>query len=392
MTLLTHIFIKNSSDLTNPAVKKAYASLSGTVSVVLNLLLCAAKISIGLFSSSIAISADGFNNLSDAGTSFVSYLGFKIAKYGRGHTHPFGHGRIEWIVGIFTGIAVLMMGIRLAEASARSIVHPKATEFNAFVVIVLTLSILIKAYMYFYNRRFACITGSETLKAAAADCISDTISTAAVLISSLLSHLTPWQIDGFCGLLVSVFIIFTGTKSIWEVLGRIMGKSADQDTLNTILELTKQYPELVAVHDFMLHDYGFGYFVVTMRAEGYRKDSEQLYSITSEISYALYKKFHCDCFIQIGYLLEDNSVRHPCMEEITSVTQNYSTEISIDHFRIIENLPYINIMCEVVYPAELQKYEENICNEITERIEHMNPNYQVIINGTIRRDRFKLHK
>ena len=151
ISLLVQMFIKNKDDISNPSVKKAYAALSSVVGIVLNLFLCTMKIVIGLLSHSVAISADGFNNLSDAGTNLVSLLGFKIARYGGGSTHPFGHGRIEWIMGIFASIAVLLMGIKLAETSFNAITDPQEQIFGVGVVVVLVLSILVKVYMYYHN-------------------------------------------------------------------------------------------------------------------------------------------------------------------------------------------------------------------------------------------------
>ena len=322
MSLLIRLFIKNEEDILNPNVKKAYATLSSIVGITLNLLLCTTKIIIGLLSHSVAISADGFNNLSDAGTNVVSLLGFKIAKFGKGSMHPFGHGRIEWIMGIFASIAVILMGIKLVETSAQAITSPQAPSFNAAVVIVLILSIFVKVYMYCYNKKFAKITDSETLKATAVDCISDSFATSAVLISSVFSYMTHWKIDGYCGVLVSIFITFAGIKSLWEVLGRIMGKAADEDILETILQMTREYSEIIAVHNLMLHDYGFGYFVVSMRVDGYKKDNEKLYAAVNEIGYSLYQKFHCDCFIQIDYLLNDETVMDYIKEKIYAVLKN----------------------------------------------------------------------
>lgn len=392
MSLLVKAFIKNKDELSNPSVKKAYASLSSVVGILLNLFLCAAKIVIGLLNHSVAISADGFNNLSDAGTSLVSLLGFKIARYGGGNTHPFGHGRIEWIMGIFASIAVLLMGINLAGTSVNAIKNPQEPIFNASVVIVLALFILVKIYMYYYNKKFAKITDSETLKATAADCISDSIATIVVLISTIISHFTQFEIDGYCGVLVSVFIVFAGVKSLWEVLGRIMGKAADADIKDVILQMVGLYPEIIAVHNLMLHDYGFGYFVVSMRAEGYRKNSEQLYIEANQISYELYQKFHCDCFIQIDYLLEDEALTHELTEQIYSVMKKYSNEIRIGNFRLIENGFFINVAFDMVYPAELQKREEEICKDIADKLESENPRFHTIIKGIIRRERLSLHR
>ena len=392
MSLFIRLFIKNKNDVANPNVKKAYATLSSVTGILLNLFLCTLKIVIGLLSHSVAISTDGFNNLSDAGTNLVSFLGFKIAKYGGGSTHPFGHGRIEWIMGIFASIAVLIMGIKLAGTSVNAITNPQEPTFSATVLIVLILSILVKVYMYCYNKQFAKITDSETLKATAADCISDSIATTVVLVSTIISHFTQFEIDGYCGVLVSVFIIFAGVKSLWEVLGRIMGKAADVSTKNTILQMVGEHPEIIAVHNLMLHDYGFGYFVVSMRAEGYKKNSEQLYIGVNQISYQLYKKFRCDCFIQIDYLLKDEALECKLTEEIYYVMKKYSDEIKIDNFRLIENGAYINIAFDMVYPAELQKIVEEVRNDIAEKIETENPKYHTIIKSVIRRERLGLRR
>lgn len=390
MSLLIRLFIKNEEDILNPNVKKAYATLSSIVGITLNLLLCTTKIIIGLLSHSVAISADGFNNLSDAGTNVVSLLGFKIAKFGKGSMHPFGHGRIEWIMGIFASIAVILMGIKLVETSAQAITSPQAPSFNAAVAIVLILSIFIKVYMYCYNKKFAKITDSETLKATAVDCISDSFATSAVLISSVFSYMMHWKIDGYCGVLVSIFITFAGIKSLWEVLGRIMGKVADEDILETILQMTREYSEIIAVHNLMLHDYGFGYFVVSMRVDGYKKDNEKLYAAVNEIDYSLYQKFHCDCFIQIDYLLNDETVMDYIKEKIYAVLKKYNAEIKIDNFRLIENGTYTNVVFNMLYPSELQKREDEIYKDITEKIESENPGYRTIIKGIIRRERLSL--
>ena len=392
MSLFIQLFIKNKEDVSNPSVKKAYAALSSIVGILLNLFLCMAKFRLDYSVILLPFQQMDLNNLSDAGTNLVSLLGFKIAGYGGGSTHPFGHGRIEWIIGIFASIAVLLLGIKLAQTSVNAITNPQEQIFSAAVVIVLVLSILVKIYMYYYNKRFAKITDSETLKATAADCISDSIATISVLISTIISHTTHFEIDGYCGVMVSMFIIFAGIKSLWEVLGRIMGKAADADTKDTILQIVGLYPEIISVRNLMLHDYGFGYFVVSMRAEGYKKDSGQLYIAINQISYELYKKFHCDCFIQINYILHDESLTHTIMEQINSILKKYSNEIKVDNFRLIENGSCINIAFDMIYPAELQKREEEIRKDITERIEFQDSKYHTVIKGIIRRERLSLHR
>lgn len=392
MTWLIKSFIKNNENVYDPTIKKAYAALSSIVGIILNLFLCTTKIILGFLSNSISISADGFNNLSDAGTSLMSFLGFKIARYSGGEVHPFGHGRIEWIMSIFTSFAVILMGIKLADTSFCAIQNPQKPVFNFTLIIVLILSILVKFYMYSYNSRFAKITNSSTLKATATDCISDSLATFAVLVSTIISHLTQWEIDGYCGVLVSAFILIAGIKSLWEVLGRIMGKAAEQNTVDDIRESIASHTEICAVHSLMIHDYGFGYFVVSMRVEGYRKDSEKLYKSINIISQYLYQKYKCDCFIQIDYLVENNTLTEKVENDVNTILQRYKGKIVLNNLRLIENGTNINIIFNIFYPAEMQKSEEEIIRTIKNKIENGSCNYHVIIKGIIRRERFSLHR
>lgn len=390
MTLLVKIFVKNKEHVSAPEVRKAYAELSSLAGIIFNLFLCTVKIIAGFFSNSIAVSADGFNNLSDAAASLVSLFGFKIAGYGGGNIHPFGHGRIEWIMGIFTSIAVLFMGIKLADSSMEAIANPQNLMIGLGVAAVLFLSVLVKLYMYFYNRKFAEITDSETLKATAADCMSDAAATFAVLLSAVISQVSGSDTDGYCGVLVSGFIIVSGGKSLWETLGRIMGKSSDQSMTDIILQSVKAYPEIVAVHNLMVHDYGFGYFVVSMNIDGYKKDWEQLYISANEISRNLQEKCQCDCFIQINYLVNDEILTQKLIQKIQTIFQKYSNKIYIDHFRLLESGSDIKIAFDCLYPADLQKKEAEICREIEAAIKDGHPQYYTTIKGIIRREPFRL--
>ena len=322
----------------------------------------------------------------------MTLLGFQIARYGRGSTHPFGHGRFEWIMGIFASLAVVLMGGQLIHTSFQSIVNPQKPLFSVTTVIVLVLSILVKGYMYFYNRQFAILTNSETLKATATDCISDAAATGAVLFSTVISRMTGWQIDGYCGVLVSAFIVIAGTKSLWEVLGRVMGQATDQSIIDDVLRAVETYPEIAAVRNLMVHDYGFGYFVISLRIEGYRKDSEQLYNAIHEISCALYQQFHCDCFIQVDYLIDDDGLTAYLRDKVKFVLQKYSGKVSIDHFRLIEGGCYTTISLDLLYPAELQKSEEVICREIETELESENPQCRTIIKSILRRERYGSHR
>lgn len=388
ISLLAKLFIKDKEDLCCPQVKKAYAALASITGILLNLLLCAAKITVGALSHSIAISADGFNNLADAGTSMLSFLGFKIAGYGGGSIHPFGHGRIEWIMSIFTSCAVIFMGAELAHTAALAVTNPQKPLFSAAIVIVLSLSILVKGYMYFYNKRIAKMADSETLKAVAADCISDSAATFAVLLSAIVTHLTGWKIDGYCGILVSLFIIFAGIKSLWEVLGRIMGKTPDENLLQDILTSVKEHPQVTDVYDLMIHDYGFGYFVVSMHIAGGKEHSEHLNMAAEEASFVLYKKYHCDAFIQVDYLIDDDALAEKSKRIVNLVLQKYGDRLAVDHFRLVESGPHIKVVFDLLYPADLQNQEEELRQEVEKAFDAEGDTYLVMIKGILRRERF----
>ena len=392
MAQLIKLYLGGKENTSDTAVKRAYASLSSVAGIVLNLLLCTTKTVTGLFSHSVAISADGFNNLSDAGISLMTLLGFQIARYGRGNTHPFGHGRFEWIMGIFASLAVVLMGGKLIHTSFQSIVSPQKPLFSVAAVIVLMLSIFIKGYMYLYNRQFAKATNSETLKATAADCISDAAATGAVLLSTVIGHVSGWQIDGYCGAVVSGLIVIAGVKSLWEVLGRVMGQNSDQSITDAVLRTIAAYPQIVAVQNLMVHDYGFGYFVISLRIEGYRKDGEQLYNAIHEISCALYQQFHCDCFIQVDYLMGDDVLTEHLRDKVEHILQKYGSKVSTDHFRLIESGCYITVAFDLLYSAKLQKSEESIYREIETDLERENPQYRTIIKSILRRERYGFHR
>lgn len=246
--------------------------------------------------------------------------------------------------------------------------------------------------MYCYNKKFAVITDSAALKATASDCISDCAATGAVLFSAVISYITGFDIDGYCGVLVSVFIIFTAIRSLREILGRIMGKVTNKNIIDTVMGMVKQYAVITDVRNLMVHDYGFGYFIISMCVEGHRKDSDILYDTVNEISYNLYRQFYCDCFIQIGYILENETLAETIKMQIYDVLEKYSTEIKIENLRLIDNGSFINIAFDMIYPAEFQKDEEKICKDITEELESESLKYRVTIKSIIRREHFGLHK
>ncbi|WP_349673182.1 cation diffusion facilitator family transporter [Lacrimispora sp.] len=305
VTLLTRLLIKNYKNITSPSVQNLYAKLCSVIGILLNFLLFTVKLFSGLISGSTAILTDGFNNLADAATSAASFLGFCLAGIGSGENHLFGHGRYEWLMGFLSALAVLVMGGTLAKSSVTTIHTPKNIEFNLVILLILICSILVKLYMFFYNKNIACKINSSAMKATASDCISDMAATTAILISLIVQYFTGWKIDGWCGLLVSVFIMFSGLKSMTEIIERLLGKSPAVDLVDRITNLIMKYPQVKGINSLIIHDYGLGHYVASMHIEGEEENSVILSDIANEISYKLYLQIDCDTTIQIDYLDPD---------------------------------------------------------------------------------------
>lgn len=377
--MLIRLLIKDHENTSSPSVQKAYAKLCSMVGILLNILLFIIKLSAGLISGSTAITADGFNNLADAGTSSASFLGFCLAGIGSGENHLFGHGRYEWLMGLTSALAVLAMGGALAEKSIASIRSPQAVEFNALILFMLVCSILVKLYMFIYNRSIANKINSSAMKATAADCISDMAATAAIVVSLTVQHFAGWKIDGWCGLLVSAFIMFSGLKSMLEIVERLLGQSPNKDLADRITALTMQYPEVKGINDLIIHDYGLGYYVVSMHIEGEDEGSSiVLNDIANEIAYRLYREMGCDTTIQTDFLVSDQAIYDAISKKADEAIREFERNAKIKSLRIIKSGLHMNIILVFSGSKKLQKKEKEIREAMDKAIRSIDGNYRVI--------------
>ncbi|MDE6517586.1 MAG: cation diffusion facilitator family transporter, partial [Acetatifactor sp.] len=227
ITLLTRLFIKDSKNTSSPAVRQAYGVLCGAVGIGLNLLLFAGKFFAGLLSGSIAITADAFNNLSDAGSSIITLIGFRMAGHKPDPGHPFGHGRIEYVSGFLVSLLILLMAFELIKSSVSKILHPQQPAFSPVIVVILAVSILVKCYMALYNARIGRQIDSAAMKATATDSLSDMLATTVVLAATLAAHFTRLSIDGYCGVLVGLFILYAGFQAARDTLNPLLGQAPD---------------------------------------------------------------------------------------------------------------------------------------------------------------------
>ena len=265
--LLIKLFIKDADNTANAAVRSRYGVLSGAVGIACNLLLTIAKFLIGSLTNSIAITADAVNNLSDAASSVVTLVGFRMAERPADDEHPFGHGRIEYLCGLIVSAAIFVVGLELLKSSFEKVLHPAATTMDALSLAILVCAIAVKLWMCFFNRSLSRRIGSTAMAATAKDSLTDAVATSAVLLGVGASSLLGLHIDGYIGLLVAAFILYTGYSTARDSLSPLLGQSPDPDFVTQIQQTVLAHEEVVGIHDLIVHDYGPGQRMVSLHAE-----------------------------------------------------------------------------------------------------------------------------
>ncbi len=368
ISLLAKLFIKETPSAADPRVRQRYGMLCGMVGVALNVLLFAAKLILGSVSGSIAISADAFNNLSDAGTSVITLFGFKLAQQKPDTEHPFGHGRMEYIAGLVVAMAILLMGIELLKSSVDKILTPAPVTFSLLGAAILIGSILVKLYMFRYNRRFGTLLDSSAMRAASIDSLSDCAATTAVLVSTAIAHFTGVPIDGWCGLLVAVFILFAGFRAIKETINPLLGQPPTQAFIEEIESIVWSRPEVIGVHDLIVHDYGPGRRMVSLHAEvAATGDILLMHDAIDNIEKELREKLGCLAVIHMDPVITDDTLTNDTRERVAEVVKGLDERATIHDFRMVTGPTHTNVIFDVVVPFDVKLTER----EIKQRIMHM---------------------
>lgn len=379
VSYLINRFIKNSWNVSSPAIKEAIAKLCSFVGIGFNLLLFTVKLALGLASGSSALAADGFNNLSDAAAAAASFIGFGLAGIGAGENHRFGHGRYEWLMGFLISLAVFWMGMSLAKRSVKAILHPQPIAYHSVMFAALAVSVLIKLYMYSYNRSIGASIGSSTMKAAAADSISDMVSTSAIIVSLTVQKLTGWNIDGWCGLMVSMFIMVSSVKSVTESVERMLGQSPDKDMVGRIEACAMEHPEIRGISNLTIHDYGMGHYAVSMHIEGRSGDDlSRLNMAAQELSYQLYDAMGCDATIQADLIEDDQAVVEMVSDKVNHIVQGLDANARVKELRIVKNGAHPAVTLIISGSRKLQKMEDMIRNTLGDALKAYDSGCQII--------------
>ncbi len=366
-------------DPQNPLHRQRYGARAGTIGVILNLLLSLSKCSIGLFTGSIAVIADGLNNLSDGGASLVTLAGFRLAGVAADEDHPFGHGRMEYLSGLIVALAIILMGFEVGQNSLLKLFSPESIDFSWLTVIILALSILIKLWMGAFYHLVAGRLDSVSLEAAAADSKSDVIATGLVLVATLVEHFSGIQIDAFAGLLVSAFILKAGWEATRDATDPLLGRSMSGELAADIHRIVQDHPNILGMHDIIYHDYGPGRammsFHVEVPADG---NLLELHEIIDHIERELKESHHIETVIHMDPVSSDKSLL-TLREQVFSLVRKLDPVLTIHDFRVSSGDENKRIIFDVVVPYGFYMDDEAVRHRLTDDIATLSPDYSPII-------------
>ena len=373
--LLSKIFIKDRENYESPAVRSAYGVLCGGFGIFLNVLLFVGKYIAGTIARSVAITADSFNNLADAASSIMTMLGFHLSRQKPDTEHPFGHGRIEYITGLLVSAAIILMGVELLKSSFTKILHPEAIEFSWLTAAILIAGILVKLYMFMYNRATGKKINSSALHATAQDSLSDCIATSVVLAASIVSHFFKLNIDGYCGLAVALFVIYSGIMSVKDTITPLLGETPDPELIKKIEALVLSYPEISGIHDLIVHDYGPGRLMISVHAEVPVTADFDVFAMHDVIDNAerrLAGELGCEATIHLDPVASDDELTTGLKKRITEIVTSISDELTLHDFRVVPGPSHTNLIFDVVVPFDSKLSFDEIKSGIDSAVESMN--------------------
>ncbi len=362
VTLLAKLFIREEE---KSKVRQAYGMLCSVLGILLNVLLFIGKFVAGRLSNSIAITADAINNLSDAGSSFITLVGFKLAGQKPDTEHPFGHGRMEYISGLVVAAAILLMGYELAKESVNKILHPQDIECSALILIILVVSICVKVYMFYYNQAVAKKIDSAAMKATAKDSLSDSAATGVVFLAALVGHFTELHIDGYCGLLVALLIFCAGISAAKDTLDPLLGQKPSEEFEQEIEEIVMAHEEVCGIHDLFVHDYGPGRQIISLHAE-VSADSNimHIHDVIDNIENELRLKLGCDATIHMDPIVTNDAHVAEVKQAVIKVIHGLDEALTIHDFRMVEGPSHTNLIFDIVVPFQFSLSDEELVKEI----------------------------
>ena len=381
ITLLSNIFIKDKDQYQNPNTRSAYGKLCGGFGIFLNICLFVGKLIAGLLSNSIAIIADAVNNLSDAASSAITLIGFKISEQKPDKDHPYGHGRVEYISGLLISIAIVFMGFELIKSSIEKIIHPQEMACDMITVAILVASILVKIYMFSYNRSIGKKIESVVMSATATDSLSDTIATFVVLLSTLIYQFTGLNIDAYCGVLVGLFILYSGCNAAKETISPLLGQPPKPEFVDQIKDLVMSHEEILGIHDMIVHDYGPGRIMASLHAEVDSKGNiMEIHDLIDRIENEIQEPCNCQAVIHMDPILVNDPYTDELKEKVRKMIDELDPNIHFHDFRVVKGPTHTNIIFDIVLPFDYQYKDEYVVDFIRNKLSALEGNFNGVIS------------
>ena len=377
---LARRFIRDCDNVEDPAVRRAYGALCGCVGIGLNVLLFLGKLLAGVATGSLAVTADAVNNLSDAGSSVVTLLGFKLAAKTPDRDHPFGHGRLEYVSGLVVSMAIILMGVELARSALEQILYPKPVDFTPLAGAILLLSIAVKTYMALYNRSVGRRIGSAAMSAAARDSLGDCLATAAVLLGGLAGRLWDVQIDGWCGGAVALFILWSGVGAAKETIDPLLGQPPSPEFVARVRELTLSYPEIIGIHDLIVHDYGPGRRIISLHAEVPASgDILALHDVVDAAERRLGEEMGCLATIHMDPVVHDNGATREARERVSALVRLIDPGITIHDFRMVPGPTHTKLIFDAEVPYQCPLPDQEVRSRIEQGVRALDGDYSAVV-------------
>lgn len=379
--LLLKLFVKDYNDTGNSAVREKYGFLSGIVGIILNIILCTSKFIIGSLTGSIAITADAFNNLSDAGSSIVTLFGFKLSSKKPDKDHPFGHGRYEYIAALVVAFLVIHTSIDLISDAINKIKAPSEIDFTIPALIVLILSILGKLWLAYFNNKLGKKINSPAMTAVVKDSIGDIIATSAALIALVGSKFTSINLDGYLGLVVAFFVLYAGYGILKDTVSPLLGEPPEKEIVGELVKFICDRENVMGIHDLVLHNYGassvFGSIHVEVPADA---DFVLMHDMSDVIEFEAYEKFGIHLVVHLDPLVFDNERINELRFDTTRIIREIDENLSIHDFRVVDGPTHTNLIFDTVVPHGFKLSDEELTKRISENVRSVHPECFVVTN------------
>lgn len=380
ISLLVKLFYGEMDMSDEKAVRRAYGTACSGAGIGFNVLLFAGKLIAGMLSGSVAIVSDAFNNLSDAGSSIISLVGFKLSNKKSDPQHPFGHGRLEYISGLCVSFLIILMGVELGKASIEKIIEPAQVKFSLLTAAILAASILVKLYMALYNSRIGKQLNAVTMKAMAKDSLSDAVATSVVLMSMIVAKLADIAIDGYCGVIVAAFILFTGITAARDTISPLLGQKPDSEFIEEVMRIVNAHKEIIGTHDLVVHDYGPGRLMITLHAEvDADMDILVAHDAVDNIENELREKLGCSAVVHMDPIVTDDVEVNATREEIKRVVSNIDSRMTIHDFRMVPGPTHTNVIFDVAVPFDIDMDDDELRKILWARIRDVDSKLNAVI-------------